>query len=164
MGLNNLKPDANSKFNQGIYIPKFPDKYIGDPTNIVYRSSLERKFCAYCDNNSQIIKWGCETIIIPYNDHNGKPHRYYPDFYIEFANLKNPQILNKYIIEVKPYAETIPPVIPEKLTGKKAESLEYQLKMYRKNMHKWSKAIEWCKNRDIEFKIITENAIKDIFY
>lgn len=164
MGLNNLKPDANSKFNQGYYIPKNPNKYGGNlNSGIVYRSSLEKKVCIYCDMTPGVTKWSCESIVIQYNDHEGKSHRYYPDFYLEFMTPDKPDFVMKYVLEVKPYVETIPPVIPENLTLKKSRNLEYQVKMYRKNMYKWTRAIEWCKSRDMVFRIVTEKAINSMF-
>ena len=155
MGLNHASIGGNRKYHQGLYTPNNPDKYVGDPNNIIYRSSLEKKFCFYCDNNDQIIKWGCETIIITYNDFEGKVHKYYPDFYMEVI-YPNSLKLDKFIIEVKPYSETLMPTYPNSPTLSRMRNFEYQLKMYRKNIFKWSKAVEWCKNRDMTFKIITE--------
>ena len=37
--------------------PSNPQKYQGDPENIICRSSWERKFCNYCDTNPNILKW-----------------------------------------------------------------------------------------------------------
>jgi hypothetical protein len=117
MGLNNLKPDANSKFNQGYYTPKNPHKYGGNlSSGIIYRSSLEKKVCIYCDLTPSVTKWSCENIIIQYNDHEGKNRRYYPDFYLEFMTPDKPDFIIKYVLEVKPYIETIAPVIPENLS------------------------------------------------
>ena len=38
---------------KGKYKPSYPQKYKGDPTNIIYRSLWERKFMVYCDNNER---------------------------------------------------------------------------------------------------------------
>ena len=51
---------------KGRYTPTKPEKYKGNPQNIVYRSLWERKFMVYCDNSTSIIEWGSEEIIIPY--------------------------------------------------------------------------------------------------
>ena len=40
---------------KGKFRPKHPEKYKGDAGNIVYRSSWERIFCNWCDNNDDII-------------------------------------------------------------------------------------------------------------
>jgi hypothetical protein len=50
----------------GYFKPTNPQKYRGNPTNIVYRSLWERKFMVFCDNNPSILQWGSEEIIIPY--------------------------------------------------------------------------------------------------
>ena len=39
------------------YKPKNPQKYQGNPNNIICRSSWERKFCVWCDVNKNIISW-----------------------------------------------------------------------------------------------------------
>lgn len=156
MGLNHASIGGNRKYHQGIFTANNPHKYVGDPNNIVYRSSMEKKFCHYCDNNEQITKWGCEVIIIPYLDHTGKIHRYFPDFYMEVNYPGNKTKYNKFIIEVKPYAETLMPVYPTKPTAQRIKNFVYQLTMYRKNIYKWAKAVEWCKSRDMIFQIITE--------
>lgn len=162
MGIKSLGPDAKSKYSQSLYKLRYPDKYIGDPTKIICRSSWEAKFCSYCDNNSAIIRWGSEVIEIPYKDAEGKPHRYYPDFYIEVSRPDLPQLMERAIIEVKPAAETVPPEIPLDATFKQLKRIEYQMTTWQKNFHKWAFAVEWCGQRDYKFVIVTENDLKKI--
>ena len=50
---------------KGKYYPSYPQKYKGDPTNIIYRSLWERKFMVYCDKNERILEWGSEEIALP---------------------------------------------------------------------------------------------------
>ena len=65
---------------KGKYIPKNPQKYKGDPSQVVYRSLWERKFMVYCDKNDKVVEWGSEEIIVPYRSPwDGKMHRYFPD-------------------------------------------------------------------------------------
>ena len=69
---------------KGKYIPKNPQKYKGNPSQIIYRSLWERKFMVYCDKNPKVIEWGSEEVIVPYRSPwDGKIHRYFPDFYIK---------------------------------------------------------------------------------
>ena len=89
----------------GLYKPKNPKKYKGNPTTIVYRSSWELHFMKFCDRTNSIVEWGSEEIIIPYRSPlDGKPHRYYPDFYIK-AKKKNGKNIGKNIKNscFKPY-------------------------------------------------------------
>lgn len=161
MGLNNAP--TSSKYHNGKYTLKNPEKYISDPTKIIYRSSLEFRFCRYADLNPHIIKWGSECIIIPYKDKFEKLHKYYPDFYLETVNPNNPAVYNKIVVEVKPLTETMLPIIPEKITVKRLQSLEYQVKMYEKNMRKWAASKEWCKARGFTFQIITEKVLANLY-
>ena len=71
------------KTYRGRYKPKNPHKYIGDITNIIYRSLWERKFMIFCDSTQSILKWASEEIIIPYfYSIDKKVHKYYVDFLI----------------------------------------------------------------------------------
>ena len=66
------------------YRPSYPSKYKGDYSNIICRSSWERKFCRWCDLNENIIQWGSEEFHIPYvSPKDNRVHKYYPDFIIK---------------------------------------------------------------------------------
>ena len=66
---------------KGKFTPQHPEKYKGDATNIIYRSSWEVRVMKYLDNNPAIIWWGSEELHIPYyNPVDKKMHRYFPDF------------------------------------------------------------------------------------
>ena len=96
---------------KGRYTPQNPQKYRGNPHKIVYRSLWERKFMVYCDNNTSVLEWGSEEVIIPYlSPWDGRIHRYFPDFYIKVKQADDS--IKKYIIEVKPKKQCKPP--PEK--------------------------------------------------
>jgi hypothetical protein len=143
-----------NKYSQGRYKPRNPSKYNGDPTNICYRSSLELKFMRYCDQNEKIISWCSEEFSIPYLDStSNKIRRYYPDFLIE---VRVEDKVKKYLIEVKPKAQTKKPTQGRK----KAKTILYETLQYNKNISKWKYATEWCKKHGIEFKIITEDDLR----
>jgi hypothetical protein len=135
----------------GKYQPSFPKKYKGDPTNIIYRSLWERKFMRYCDLNENILEWGSEEIIVPYRSPvDRRVHRYFPDFYIKIKESNN--TIKKYLIEIKPKKQTVPPKKPQRQTkGYLREAYEYA-----KNQSKWAAAREYCADRGWEFKVITE--------
>ena len=139
---------------KGKYQPSFPSKYKGDPTNIIYRSLWERRFMKYCDSNEKILEWGSEEMYIWYRSPlDGKPHRYFPDFYIKVQESTGK--IKKYLIEVKPKRQTAPPPKPQRQTkGYIREAYEYA-----RNQAKWEAAREWCKDRGYEFKVITEDEL-----
>ena len=139
---------------QGKYKPSYPQKYKGDPTNIIYRSLWERKFCVYCDLNENIIEWESEEKCIPYRSPiDNRIHRYFPDFLIKVKESNGS--IKKYMIEIKPKKQTVPPIKPQRQT-KRYISEVYE---YAKNQSKWEAAKEWCADRGYEFKIITENEL-----
>jgi hypothetical protein len=142
----------DSKYNQGKFHPQNPKKYKGDYRNIIYRSSWEAKFMRYCDRNNNIIEWGSEEFFIPYLDPTtNKVRRYFPDFFIKV--LDNQQKIKNYVIEVKPKKQTIR---PKETSKKRKKTFITEVLTYQKNMAKWKAAEEFCKDRNIEFKIITE--------
>lgn len=154
--LNTAPQPRKRHYHQGKFVPRNPGKYTGDPTDIVYRSRWELLVMQRFDLNPKILKWGSETVVIPYFwEGDGKPHRYYTDFVI--AAQSNDGSIVKMIIEVKPYAQTIE---PKKTRGKKKTTLEEECKTYSKNQAKWAAAREYCKKHGFIFWVMTE---KDIF-
>ena len=93
------------KWRQGIFTPKNQDKFIG--SKAVYRSGLELKFFRFCDDNPNVLEWGCENIVVPYiSPLDNKAHRYYVDNYIA---IKEESEVVKYLVEIKPSKQTKPP-------------------------------------------------------
>ena len=139
---------------KGRYSPSYPRKYKGNPSNIIYRSLWERKFMVYCDLNENILEWGSEEIVIPYRSPiDNRVHRYFPDFYVKLKETTGKT--KKYIIEVKPKKQTKPPAKPKRQTkGYLREVYEYA-----RNQAKWEAAVDYCKDRLYEFKIMTEDEL-----
>ncbi|MCK5020810.1 MAG: hypothetical protein KAS32_27560, partial [Candidatus Peribacteraceae bacterium] len=74
-------------YQQGYFKPSNPDKYIGDPNNIVYRSSYELRAFNFIDRNQSITHWGSEEFAIPYiSPLDSSPHRYFVDLLIQVEN------------------------------------------------------------------------------
>lgn len=139
---------------KSIYKPEYPKKYQGNPSNIICRSSWERRFCHWCDLNENILEWGSEEFWIPYlSPVDGKVHRYFPDFIIKVKERSGQ--IKKYVIEVKPKRQTLPPQKKSRVT----KSYIYESKTYAVNQAKWKSADEWCKDRLLEFKVITEEEL-----
>ena len=136
------------------YYPSFPKKYKGDPNNIICRSSWERKMCRWCDLNENVISWGSEEFSIPYvSPIDNRVHKYFPDFIVKLR--ENSGKIKTYVIEVKPKKQTRPPKTPKRQT----KSYIYEVTEYAKNQAKWKAAEEFCADRMIEFKIITEDEL-----
>tara|TARA_Y100000996_G_C22449425_1_gene613167 strand:+ start:163 stop:606 length:444 start_codon:yes stop_codon:yes gene_type:complete len=139
---------------KGRYNPVNPKKYKGNPQNIIYRSLWERKFMVYCDTNDKVLEWGSEEIIIPYiSPWDSKVHRYFPDFYIKVKQSSGN--LKKFIIEVKPKKQTRPP----KPVERKTKRWINEVRTFGVNEAKWKHATKWCKDNDMEFKILTEEEL-----
>jgi len=144
-----------AKYYQGYFKPRNPQKYKGDPTNIVYRSSWELRLMSYFDERADVIWWKSEETIIPYRSPiDGKIHRYFPDFLI---NTRNKQGLNETLmIEVKPLAQTKEPKKQSKVTKRYLN----EVYTWGTNSAKWAAAEEYCKDKGWKFVIMTE---KDIY-
>jgi hypothetical protein len=145
----------DTSYRQGKFKPRNPEKYKGDPTKIVYRSSYELKFMDYCDLNESINEWKSEEFFIPYRSPlDGKVHRYFPDFFIKYRDSKGN--LRKTIIEIKPKKDLIS---PESSPKRKTKSWAYRVKTWAVNNAKWSAAKEYCEDRGYEFRIFTEDEL-----
>lgn len=138
------------RYKQGKYIPRNRNKYKGDISKIFYRSGWEYKFMKWCDSTPTITEWGSEEIFIPYTSPvDGKKHRYFPDFYVKVNG-------NKYIVEVKPYRQTLEPKTQKKVT----KTYVNEVFTYAVNKAKWTAAEKFCKSTGLEFMIITEKELK----
>ena len=141
----------DDRYKQGIYNP-INKKYRGkqSPT---YRSSWELKFFRWCDLNPNVVEWSSENVTIPYRIGDGKPRRYIVD---NTVMLKQRDKIKKYLIEIKPYAQTQP---PKPHGNKKKSTIIYEQYTYAKNKSKWLAAKQWCKKNGYEFLILTEREL-----
>lgn len=145
---------AERKYIQGYFRPIHPEKYIGNPQNIVYRSSWELRFMKWCDESTNVIQYGSEEFFIPYRSPvDNKTHRYFPDFLIKIQEQSGE--IKTYLIEIKPQRQTVQPKVPKR----KTKNWLYEMKTYSVNQAKWAAADEWCRSRGIEFKIVTEKEL-----
>ena len=136
---------------QGKFSPTNPEKYVGDSTNIVYRSGWELRLMKFLDRNPSIIKWCSEEIVIPYFDpSSNKVRRYFVDFAIQYKSKSGET--KKVLVEVKPDAQCRQ---PEKRKKNSAKYLT-EVMTYETNKAKWAAADKWCKDRGMEFWVLTE--------
>lgn len=139
-----------SRFAQGKFKPKFPEKYVGGrmPT---YRSSWEFTFMKFCDEHPSVSQWASEAIKIPYrNPLTGKFTIYVPDFFVVYTDANSKQVVE--LIEVKPANQAV----REKVGRSRTNQLHYVV-----NQAKWQAARAWCKQKGIVFRIINEG---DMFH
>lgn len=135
----------------GLFKPRNPKKYIGDHTNIVYRSSWECKVMNWLDTNDDIISWASEELIVPYiSPVDNRKHRYFPDFIVKVRTRDGK--LKTMMLEVKPKKQTIQPVVRKRVT----KQYITEVTTYAVNVAKWEAATEFCADRGWEFKILTE--------
>ena len=95
---------------KSLFKPTHPRKYKGNPNNIICRSTWERKFCNYCDQNANILVWGREEFWIPFRAPDGKARRYFPDFIIKVKESTGD--LKTYVIEAVSYTHLTLPTTP----------------------------------------------------
>jgi len=146
----NNPPKKSSKYKQGIFISQNPDKYVGDATNIIYRSSWELRAFKWLDEHPDVLFWNSESLMIPYfYEVDQKMHRYYVDL---VAQMKTKTGIKVFAIEIKPAAETLP---PNAKTKNKARLL-VQTQTYLKNQAKWKAATAFCASKGIQFIVIDE--------
>lgn len=137
------------RYYQGKFKPINPHKYRGDYTNIIYRSSWELRLLSYLDKHPDVQWYASEELVIPYiSPIDGRRHRYFVDFVVKKNDGET------LVIEVKPKAQTIPPVLKE---GKSKRTYINAVKTYGVNKAKWEAAESFCKKKGWKFVIFTEN-------
>ena len=139
---------------KGNYKPTNPQKYRGDPSKIVYRSSWELKLMHKLDNHPDVIWWKSEELAIPYRSPiDGKIHRYFPDFIVHLKNKLG--VFETIMIEVKPKKQTQEPKKQEKVTKKYLQ----EVFTWGVNSAKWKCAEEYCNDRGWKFCLFTEKEL-----
>lgn len=133
----------------GRFVPVNPKKYLGNPTNIWYRSLWERRVMVHLDTNSSVLEWSSEEIIIPYlSPIDNRYHRYFPDFFVRTTT-------GAIILEVKPMSQSVMPEPGKKKTRKYLQ----EVMTYGVNQAKWKAAEEYCLDRGWKFKVVTEKEL-----
>jgi len=144
---------------KGRYKVKNPQKYKGDPTNVIYRSSLELKLMNYLDIHPDIIEWSSEEFFVPYlSPIDGRYHRYFPDFSIRRRD-KNGNV-DRIVIEIKPSSQTKAPERKSRATPRYINDV----KNWGINNAKWKACKEFCDERKWKFQILTEREINGYNY
>ena len=134
----------------GKFTPKNPSKYRGDPTNIIYRSSWERRVMNYLDNEKNCVWWSSEELVVPYRSPvDQKSHRYFPDFVCRMLQKNGKE--KTLVLEVKPEKQTKAPTQKRKTKTFISESLTYAV-----NQEKWRAADLFCREHGWQFMLVTE--------
>ena len=137
---------------KGKFRPNNPVKYLGDPTNIVYRSSWELKFCKWLDEHAGVVQWASEEFSIPYlSPIDNKVHRYFPDFLVKKRTPEGK--IECIVVEIKPKNQTTAP----KVQSKPSRRYLKEVMTYGINNAKWKYAQEYCEDRGWKFMILTED-------
>lgn len=147
--IKQLKPTFNGRYQQGYINPQSCKKLFPQMKHesIIYRSSYEKKFIYWLENNPSVRHWGSECIRIPYYYvKDQKTHSYYPDYFVEMIDG------TCIVIEIKPMSQTKKPI----------NENSWASDAYYRNMCKWKAAIEFCKAKGYEFKVLTEKTINSI--
>jgi hypothetical protein len=139
---------------KGKFTPINPKKYSGDPNNIIFRSKWEYDVFKILDRSDDVVFWGSEEFNIRYySPVDKRGHRYYPDLIYKTKSGRT------YVVEIKPYKQTIPPPKPARMTPAKKRRYIEDYKVYAVNKAKWEAAEAFCEAKGFEFKLLTEKTI-----
>ena len=142
-----------AKTYKGRYRIKKPEKYMGDPQKVVYRSLWERQAFRWCEDRDDVVSWSSEETVIPYVCPTDKrAHRYFIDLKIKFTNGRI------VLVEIKPKSQTQPPKKPSRQTKKYIT----EVMTYVKNEAKWKAAQKYAADRGYHFEIWTEDTLKQL--
>jgi len=132
----------------GRFIPKNPAKYLGNPNNVIFRSSWELLFFKWLDQNGAVLRWGSEEFAIPYvSPLDKRPHRYFPDVIVYYKHQDGS--VRKEIVEIKPYSQTVP---TPRMSDRDKQALIV-------NEAKWEAATKFANAMGAKFRVITEKTM-----
>ena len=170
--------DINGKLkrgetHQGYYKCQHPEKYIGNPQLIIYRSGYELTFCRWCDFSPSILRWSSEPMKVPYankvsklaecqkynlnpNDpKNWEIKNYNLDFWCEIKKDEN--TVEKWFVEIKPSSELKKPIPPDKNAPLKVQrKFVNEAKRYLINEEKFKSLNAWAEKSGGKFYVFTE--------
>lgn len=134
-----------SKFAQGAYLVKNPQKYVGKGAPR-YRSGWEHAFMRFLDENEHVLQWASESISIPYrNPLTGKQSVYIPDFLITYRSRTSTMVAE--LVEIKPKKQSV--------IESKASARDRAIVVV--NYAKWDAATKWARRNGLTFRVITED-------
>lgn len=137
----------------GKYRVKKPHKYIGDHTNVSFRSSWERAAFIWCEKSDRVKKWGSEIVILDYICGTDKKlHKYHVDLFIEWEDG------TKSLIEIKPERELSPPKKGKRQTKKYL----IEVNAYIKNSSKFKVGESYAKKQGWKWEIWTEHVMRGL--
>ncbi|NMC60115.1 MAG: hypothetical protein GYA51_12165 [Candidatus Methanofastidiosa archaeon] len=168
---------GTSRTKQGYYRNlKNPEKYIGDPNLIIYRSSWEFSFIKWCDASPSIIKWSSEPIKVPYydrvskleecrklgldpnNPRNWTIKNYNTDFWVLID--KGGERPEKWFIEIKPKDKlTKPKQVSAHAPLKEIRRYNNLMKEYLINEAKFAALKDWAEKNQSKFYVFTEDTL-----
>jgi hypothetical protein len=132
------------------------DKYMNSfkDNHIKYKSKLELTAFIYADTNENISKWSIEPFNIKYTKPTDqKIHRYFVDMFLEFKSG------NKFIVEIKPFKDTIQPKKPVTESLKSSISYQKSLMTFCINQAKWTAAKKFAEDNNMKFIVLTEKEL-----
>lgn len=167
---------GTSRTHQGYYNIINKEKYIGEVSLCIYRSSWEFAFMKWCDSCASVIRWSSEPIKVPYADRVSKldeckrfgldpnnpknwvTRNYNVDFWIEIN--KGGERPEKWFIEVKPQNKLKKPdPIPKTASLKEQRKFNTQAKEYLINEAKFAALDSWAKKNGAKFYVFTETVM-----
>lgn len=168
LSIKNNKPNPNSVYKQGYYKLENEAKYASADKTIIFRSSLEFKFCKLVDKDPKVKKWASEPFPIPYihpfekSKSGGKKIcQYFFDYYVEIQTVKG---LEKFIIEVKPISMLRrPEPINSYATLKQKQTYNKKLRVISVNIAKYKAASEFCKSKGLKYIFLTESFFEKFY-
>lgn len=175
---NLKKGETHQGYLHEKYTLKHPEKYIGNPNLIVFRSGWELAFCRWCDTAPSVLRWSSEPVKVPYYDRVSKlaecqkygldPNNpknwiiknYNTDFWIEVDHGEGVQ---KMFIEIKPSNKLIKPTPPAANASlKEKRNFNLAARDYLINEAKFAALNAWAEKTGVKFYVFTEKTLSKL--
>jgi len=176
---NLKKGETYQGYLHKVYKLRFPEKYVGNPNLIIYRSGWELSFCKWCDISPSIIHWSSEPVHVPYYDRVTKLEEckkyglnpndpknwiiknYHTDFWIEID--KGNGTIEKIFLDIKPADKLKKPIPPSPDAPLKEQKRFNMLaKEYLINEAKFAAMKAYAEKNGAKFYIFTEDTLQKL--
>ncbi len=142
------KSGGRNSTSKGIYVPRYPEKYLGDPTKIRFLSSWEHRFFQAADLNPNVLKWGSEEFKVHYfHPIKKKVCTYIPDIWMQYRTASGE--IKTEVIEIKPHKQSV-------VSNNMSTYDKVQLVI---NHAKWTACKAICDAGGIRFRVVTEQSL-----
>jgi hypothetical protein len=113
---------------------------------------------SWCDSREFVLEWSSEEVVVPYiSPVDGRPHRYFVDFWVKMVDTNGK--ITETLYEIKPKSQSLKPTAPKNKNRKAQQRYLNEIETYVVNQAKWKAAKAFAVSRGLDFFVLTEEEL-----